>query len=285
MRTKSLLAGLLTTLLTVAPLGRVSRALAQSAPPSDEPPPNYTPPPPPAGYGSAPGYGAPPGAPPPPPMGGRGRAAGGGAEVRFEPDEPDLQLYNMSGGVPVERMRWHRGWWGGGYSVGYGWAPNYEPLCDQACATRLPVGPHHLALSKNGGRLVPAYGPAFIQGPSLLRASYSDHSAERAAGWVIGIGGLVGGIVMIAVSASDDTRCDADGFCSRHETVDGPLLVGGIGVLLASGIVGGILAAQRDEAHISVEPLRLSSDGGLRESLAAMGAETHPQGAALALHF
>ena len=287
MRTKSVLAGLLTTLMTLAPLGSIPSALAQAAPPSNEPPPNYTPPPPPAGYDTAPSYAAPPGAPPPPPTRGRGRAGAGGTEVRFEPDEPDLQLYSMSGGVPFERIRrYHRGWWGGGYSVGYGWAPEYSPVCDQACATRFSPGPYHLALSKNGGRVVPVYGPAVITGPSLIRGSYSDRSGVRAAGWIIGIGGLVGGIVMIAVSASDDTTCDpGDGFCHHHETVNAPLLVGGIGVLIVTGIVGGVLASQRDEAHISVEPLRLSSYGGLRESLAAMGAETHPQGAALALHF
>ena len=191
----------------------------------------------------------------------------------------------MSGAMPVERIhRWHRGWWGG-YAVGYGWAPTYSPVCDQACATSFAPGPHQLALSKNGGPVVPVYGPAIINGPSLIRGSYSDRSGLRVAGWVVGITGLVGGIVMIAASARDETQCDADGFCSRHETANAPLLVGGIGVLLASGIVGGVLASQRDEAHISIEPLRLSSFGALRESLAAMGAETHPAGAALALHF
>ncbi len=275
-----------TVLTALVPLGAAQRAAAQPTPPPAAPPPNYTPPPPPPGYESQsepsappPGYESPPGYAP------RGRpAARGSTEVRFEPDEPDLELLSMSGAVPVERFHpYHHYWWGGRYS--YGWAPAYSPVCDQACATRFFPGPYHLALAKNGGSPVPADGPAVIRGPSLIRASYSDHSGVRAAGWVVGIGGLVGGIVMIAVSVSDERRCDADGYCDHQETARAPLLVGGIGVLLVSGIVGGVLAAQRDEAHISVEPLRLSSYGALRETAAASGAGSLPQGAALALHF
>jgi hypothetical protein len=285
MRTKAILAAVVVTFVTVAPLGSVQQAAAQAEPPpppGNEPPPGYTPPPPPPGYagGNAPNYA------PPPPSGPPSRVqAQGGAEVRYEPEEPDLELLSESGAVPVERFHPYRhGWWGG-YRYGVGWAPMYSPVCDQACVTRLAPGPYQLALSKNGGPAIPAYGPAVLNGPSLIRASYSDRSGLRVAGWVIGVTGLVGGIVMIAASASDEDVCDPDGLCHRHETANAPLLVGGIGVLLASGIVGGILASQRDEAHVSIEPLRLSSFGRLRESLAAMGAETHPEGAALALHF
>jgi|GEM_PF-2192753 len=287
MRPQSILAAVLATLV---PLSTIQGALAQSEPPPPPPgaeqqPPNYTPPPPPpgSGYSAQPGYGPPNGPPAPP----RGRMrAPGGAGIRFEPDEPDLQLLAADGAMPVERFHYHRGWWGGGWGYHYGWAPTYAPLCDQACSTQLAPGAYHLALSKNGGRVVPAYGPVVLNGPSLVRASYVDRSGLRVAGWVIGIAGLVGGIVMIAESASEGPcNPDPDGFCDRHETLNAPLFVGGIGVLIASGIVGGVLAAQHDEAHFSVEPLRLSSFGQMRESLAAMGAEARPQGAALALHF
>jgi hypothetical protein len=209
----------------------------------------------------------------------------GGTDVQFEPSEPDLQLYSMSGEAPYEAVRYHRGWWGGHYSVGYGWAPQYSPVCDQACRTRFMPGAYRLALSKNGGRVVPVWGPTMINGPSLLRASYTDRGGLRAAGWVVGVGGLVGGIVMIAASVHEHEVCDADGFCEEHDTADGGLFFGGIGVLVASGIVGGILISQHDEAHVTVEPLRLSSYGLMRESIAAMGGEARPQGAALALHF
>ncbi|HEY1534476.1 MAG TPA: hypothetical protein VGF76_10670 [Polyangiaceae bacterium] len=269
MRSKVVLAAVIVTCVTGAPLAGAQ----QTAPP--EPPPSGPPPPPPD-YGNAPGYGPPPSGPP---------RAQGSVEVRFEPDAPNLSLFSASGAAPVERFRrFHYGWWGG-YRYDYGWAPLYSPVCDQACATRLTPGPYQLALAKNNGRVVPAYGPLVINGPSLIRGSYSDHSGLRATGWVIGVAGLVGGIVMIVASANDEFVCDPDGFCHHHETADTPLLVGGIGVLVVSSIVGGVLASQHDEAHLSIEPLRLSSFGSLRESLAATGAEAHPEGAALALHF
>ena len=279
-RSQAVVAG---ALMALAPLGAVQRAVAQSAPPAAEPPPNYTPPLPPPGYESAPSEAPPSYAPPPGYAPSRRARSAASAEVRFEPEEPDLTLLSMSGAAPVERFHPYRHWWGGRYS--YGWAPMYSPICDQACATRFAPGPYQLALSKNGGPPVPAYGPAVIRGPSLIRGSYADRSGVRAAGWVVGIGGLVGGIVMIAVAAQDERRCNPDGYCYRHETANTPLLVGGIAVLVVSSIVGGVLAAQRDEARISVEPLRLSSRGALREESAALGAESLAQGAALALHF
>ena len=281
MRSKVVLVAVVVSFVTGAPLG-VKQAAAQSQPPPSQPPPNepppgYTPPPPP-GYGgpNAPGYGPPSGPPPRVP---------GSVNIRFEPDASNLSLFSASGAAPVERFRrFHYGWWGG-YRYDYGWAPLYSPVCDQACATRFAPGAYQLALAKNNGRVVPTYGPVVINGPSLIRGSYSDHSGLRATGWVIGVAGLVGGIVMVAASANDEFVCDPDGFCHHHETADAPLLVGGIAVLVVSSIVGGVLLSQHDEAHLSVEPLRLSSFGSLRESLAATGAEAHPEGAALALHF
>jgi len=262
-------------------LGNVAPAFAQEAPPSQ--PPGYVPPPPPSGYEAPPGgYAPPPGArpPAPPPM-----RARGSAQVRFEPDEPDVQLLSMSGGVPVEHFHAYRGWWGWHGHYSYGWAPTYAPVCDGACATTFEPGAYQLALSKDGGPPIPVYGTTVINGPARLRGTYTDKSGIRAAGWIIGIGGLVGGIVMIAASAHDRTECDPDGFCHDYETADGGLLLGGIGVIVATGIVGGIMVSQRDRAHITLEPLRLSSYGRLREMDAMLGASSSPGGAALALHF
>ncbi len=281
-RAQNVLASLVTLSFV---LGTVAPAFAQDPPPPTEPPPGYSPPPPPAGYAPPPGNYGPPAGYAPPPGAPRPRARGAGAEVRFEPDEPDIQLLSMSGGVPVERFHAYRGWWGWHGRYSYGYAPMYAPVCDGACATRFEPGAYQLALSKGGGRPIPVYGETVITGPARLRADYTDKSGVRVAGWVIGIGGLVGGIVMIAASAHDRTECDADGFCHDHETADGGLLLGGIGVIVATSIVGGIMAAQRDRAHLTLEPLRLSSYGQAREMDAALGAYANPQGASLALHF
>ena len=132
--------------------------------------------------------------------------------------------------------------------------------------------------------MVPA-PPVVINGPSVLRASYDYRGHERAAGWIVGIVGAATGIVMIAASAHEHEICDADGFCHTRETASAPLLAGGVLVLLASGIVGGVLATQPDHARISVEPLRLHGYGTWRESLAALDAKARPEGASLELSF
>jgi hypothetical protein len=261
LRKQGIVSTLVGTATSVISLINAPCAQAQSAPP-----------PPPSSYDAPPG--PPPAAPPP-------GAAGAGANVRFEPDEPNLSLMSSSGSEPyVRARRWHHGWY-----AGYGWAPMYAPVCDQACLTRFAPGAYRLALSKNGGPPVPAYGVVSLERPSLIRASYTDRSGARATGWVIGFAGLIGGAVMIGLSADDELVCDDDGFCHHRETFSAPLLVGGIGVLIASGIVGTILANERDQAHLSIEPLRLSSYGLNREALAALGAPGQPQGAALAWHF
>jgi hypothetical protein len=116
-----------------------------------------------------------------------------------------------------------------------------------------------------------------------VRGYYADRSGLRAAGWIIGIAGLVGGIVMIVASADGPEVCDVYGNCERQ--VDGALLAGGIGVIVATGIVGSVLAFQRDTAHITVEPL--SSPVGIRREspLAAAGTLGGVHGAALTVRF
>ncbi len=264
--------------IAAASLATTPRAEAQDAPALPPPPPGYGPPGPPPGYGQL----------PPPPAAGPGAPASRGAttEVQFEPDAPGVSLLNFSGGVPFERIGYGRGWYHHGWYGRLAWAPVYSPVCNQPCMAHLAPGEYHLALAKEGGPAVPAPEPVVIGGPSTIHAYYTDRSALRATGWVVSIAGIVGGIVMIAASASSEDVCDADGNCYRHETVNAPLLAGGIGVLVVSGIVGSILAFQRDEAHITVEPLTLPAVGAMRESpLAALGAEAPPQGAALSIRF
>jgi hypothetical protein len=255
-------------------VGFATAAKAQDAPTLPPPPP-----PPPPGYPA----GAPPGqpGPPAPPPAAQPREA-----VRFEPAEPGLTVLSLRGEAPVtEVVGLRRPWW---YERAYvhGYEPVYAPICNQPCSSHLIPGEYHLAISKDGGRIVPAPEPAVINGPSTVRTEYIDRSGMRAAGWVISIAGTIGGIVMIVASAKDDEVCDSDGNCYSRETVNGPLLAGGIGVLLVSGIVGSILAFERDEAHITVQPLTLPSVGRNREApIVALGAAPPPQGAALQITF
>jgi hypothetical protein len=193
----------------------------------------------------------------------------------------------LRGTVPFERVGFYgHGWYRQGWYGQVGWASIYAPICNQPCATQLAPGAYHLALAKYGGPAVPAPEPVVINGPSTVHGNYIDRSGLRVAGWVIGIAGTVGGIVMVVASANNQNVCDTFGNCYNREKTNGPLLAGGIGVLLVSGIVGSVLAFQHDEAHITVEPMSLPVASTLKESpLAAVSAEAPPQGIAVSVRF
>jgi len=288
----------LTIPVVLATLALPPRAGAQETPLLLPPPPPAAPPagppPLPSAIPSAPvapqelsGASSPP-APPPPPgypapasvprAAARPMAVERAAQVRFEPEEPDVALMMQTGEMPFRHVqRFRHAWY-----VERGLAPAYSPICDGPCATELAPGPYHLALAKNGGRAFPV-GSVVLNGPSMIQGSYEDRSGLRVLGGVLVVGGIIGGIVMIIVSF-ECQQYDTDGTCTND--VNGPLLAGGIGVIVGGAILGGILASQRDTAHISVTPLILPTVGALKESpMAALGSGPPPQGAALTVRF
>jgi hypothetical protein len=204
-----------------------------------------------------------------------------GETTRYETDDADVALMMKTGEMPYRHVeRFRRVWY-----VERGFAPAYSPICEGPCTTALVPGEYHLALSKAGGRSVPA-GSVVLNGPSTIRGYYEDHSAERILGGVLVVGGIVGGIIMIVVSAQGQT-CDTEsGECTT--SVNGPLLAGGIGTIIGGSIIGGILAAQRDTARIMVTPLGMVGigPGAQKESpMAALNAEPPPQGLAFGVKF
>lgn len=254
------------------------RAQASDAPPEVSPPgpaPSYAPPPPPRS--------------PPPFSASPAYRQDNAFEVRFEPDDPAVQLLTLSGETPVEQVAYvHRGWWHPhGYYYGYGVAHVYAPLCSGPCTLRLMPGHYHWALARSDGTIVPVPGPSLINGPSALQAHYEDKSGLRTTGAVVGLAGAVGGIIMILESFSDERVCDDySGYCYEHSRVNGPLFAGGIGVLLGSAIVSAVLVSQRDEARVSVTPLKLLSIGSSRElGYPTATLRAQPQGAGVAISF
>jgi hypothetical protein len=59
---------------------------------------------------------------------------------------------------------------------------------------------------------------------------------------------------MIVASFGHQMECTPGG-CSNHEKVDGPLLGGGIGLIVGSAVLGAFLAFRPDLAHVTIEPL------------------------------
>jgi hypothetical protein len=188
----------------------------------------------------------------------------------FDPEEPDLRLVMSTGYVPMVHV-FHRHWFGWHYRMAY--ATRYESICQGPCTARFEPGEYDMALEKPDGRLVPSSEPVVIRGPSRLRASFVDRSGARIAGTAIGVTGVIAGIVLIVASAQTDHVCYPDG-CYARDTVNGPLLAGGIGAIIGSTIAALVLHAQEDEAHITVSPLgvaRLETPFAARSASAAQG--------------
>ncbi|HXX68332.1 MAG TPA: hypothetical protein VEK07_14170 [Polyangiaceae bacterium] len=204
--------------------------------------------------------------PPPPPQPNRAERtpAPSTAEVRFESSEPGLQVFAPSSAAPVPQLV---GYPSGGWYGQAAFAPLYSRVCSAPCTAQLPVGVHRLAVAKAGSPPVAASEAISIDGPAVVHADYVDRTGLRAAGWIIGLGGTIGGVVMISVATVDQhTACYADGFCYSYGRGEGGLVAGGIALIVGSAIAGSILATRRDEAHLVVTPLSLSPVGTARES-------------------
>jgi hypothetical protein len=281
------------SMMALAVAGRAAAAetapRAATSPPATTPPaPPATPPPPPAGapppITSVEGANTPlpryDGEPAPPQRyAPRRRVAGGPpAEIKFEPHDDETSLLIMSHETPVYRLGYYGyGYWGPYRSV----ARSYTPVCRGACSARFAPGAYELALEKHG-RIARSPGRVLIGESSVVHGEYIDRSGVRLGGLVIGIGGVIAGTVMMVVSVHRNDICDG-AYCYYHNDVDGPLLAGGIAVVIGSAIAGSIMAWQRDEAVFTVLPLRVSSLYGTEGGAATL--RSQPQGAVVSVKF
>jgi len=162
----------------------------------------------------------------------------------------------------------------------------YSPVCDGPCAVPISPGHYQLALSQDGGSLVPVHSSILIDGPAEIRGKYIDRSGTRTAGAIVGIGGMLTGVVMLAAAERNNEVCDGYGHCYSRDTINGTLAAGGVGVILGSLIVGAVLISQHDEAIISVRPLTLGNIGSARPVTSVLPVLTRPpQGGSLSISF
>jgi hypothetical protein len=150
------------------------------------------------------------------------------------------------------------GWGWGGYGVGYGVAPYYgevitkayQPICEAPCDATLLSGRHRFALSLDGGRPVDIAQPIDLSVESVVEGRYVDKSHLRRAGWITFVAGSVAGMALMF--ASIDYRGDPYfGDQLRY----GGMFYTGVGLFVSSIITGAVLAAQNDEASVTVYPV------------------------------
>ncbi len=150
------------------------------------------------------------------------------------------------------------GWGWGGYGVGYGVAPYYgevvtkayQPICEAPCDATLLSGRHRFALSLDGGRPLDIAQPIDLSVESVVEGRYVDKSHMRRAGWITFVAGSVAGMALMF--ASIDYRADPYYGDQIRYT---PMFYTGVGLFVSSIITGAVLAAQNDEANVTVYPV------------------------------
>jgi len=176
--------------------------------------------------------------------------------------------YSSVSGVSVGMgMGWGGGWgWGGpgwGWGgPGWGWggmAPYYgeivtkayQPICEAPCDAMLLSGRHRIALSLHGGNPVAVPEAIDLTVDSVVEGRYVDKSRLRRAGWATFIAGSIAGMAMMFGSVNYSNN-PYPGNQIRYE----PMFYTGVGLFVSSIITGAVLAAQDDEAHVSVYPAK-----------------------------
>jgi hypothetical protein len=125
-------------------------------------------------------------------------------------------------------------------------AESFGRICTAPCAAEVPQGTYRLGLSLDDGDVVATELPLDLKGKLRLEGEYVSKSGTRTAGWIIGIGGQVVG-ALLAVNSQQNCDTDIAGLCKTEH----PTLGIGLGVLLASTVVGLIMVLQRDQAFVT----------------------------------
>jgi hypothetical protein len=166
---------------------------------------------------------------------------------KFVSQQPGLTLHIKTG--EAEAVTWM------GTPTGIS-AVAFTPICSAPCDATLPAGAHQLAVSKDNGRPVVTTDMAMLREPSILEATYESKQGVRTAGWVVLVGGLAAGaVIMFAGTSHTTTTCPVGDYsCVPDTSTDlSGIYIGG-GVMIGAALVGGIMAMARDSASIAVSP-------------------------------
>ena len=138
----------------------------------------------------------------------------------------------------------------GGYHVA---SRIYSNVCKAPCESDLDHGYYELALSKDGGRPIDVDESIQVEGPVTIEGIYHDRTGVRVAGWLVAIGGSVGGF---AYAFNSEEECEPplaigdEPYCSDTY----PHMMTGMLIMGASVLTGTIMALIPDSAEISIAP-------------------------------
>lgn len=166
------------------------------------------------------------------------------ASVRFESEPPGITFHRAATSAVAVGP--------GGAAI----ATGYERLCTAPCSVTMPAGTETLALSPAGGGFARSAGPVTIPpGSSRITGSFESRAGLRTAGWVLLLGSVVGGGLMIYASFDKEEECTGNGdfrSCDDRPVVNVPLLALGLGAFAVGMPVSLVLTAQPDKPVIRV---------------------------------
>jgi hypothetical protein len=135
-----------------------------------------------------------------------------------------------------------------------GTARHFQLICNAPCDAQLPVGVHRLALSHGGGRALETEHPVHLDEPSTLRVHYTSKKSTRILGWVVLGGSEAVGMAVLIAGLMQTTEDCSSGMCLNMPSPNGGLMVAGVGVMIAGGLLSLAFVLQHDKAHIEVVP-------------------------------
>jgi hypothetical protein len=155
------------------------------------------------------------------------------AKVHFTTEKKTLTVH--------QEVAKSRGTFWAGYSTGTISSESFRRICTLPCTASLPKGKQPLALSLDDGFPVSVDEHVDISGPTYLQARYTSNSGVRLAGWVIGIGSVLTGLLVLI---SPDIYMNDSGLDQLYL---------GTGIMLA-GLPAWIMAEWEDDAELVLTP-------------------------------
>lgn len=166
------------------------------------------------------------------------------ARLKLESDPPGATFFRQSATAEA------RSGWATARAVGY------ERLCTAPCNVSMPAGTEILALSFDRETPREAKPVTLPAGRSTVTGSLDSRAGLRTAGWLIAVGSIAAGGVLVATSFGDEETCTTYGGCYSSPAIDIVPFTAGL-VILGAGIpIGIMLGVQRDGAKIDVEEQR-----------------------------
>jgi len=169
----------------------------------------------------------------------------GDSDVRFESPEPGLEVYVQEWSSVATVGNWRS------FTI-----DSYSKLCSTPCTARLKPGSHRFAVATTSGKPVPVDEAVNLGSGDYARVEYQSYSGMRVAGWLVLVGGVIGGTVLMVTSLTSEPCPQVPpgeiDTCVSQPTIKTGQLVAGGALALGGTLVGMLLILKKDEASLRV---------------------------------